>query len=282
MSRGFILLQFHLKSIIYAAMWRLSVRSARLRHRQNHLEYPALARISIARVHISIAWLPNLFTTAALFAGFYSITESLAGDYATAAAAILCAAILDGLDGRIARMTHTESEFGSQYDSLSDMTAFGIAPAVLIYLWTLQSWGGVGIACAFVYVAGAAMRLARFNATLKTADKRVFLGLPSPAAAAIIGELFWFYESFTIVGHASSVAASGAVLTGLLMVSNFRYPSFKRLSLRRGSTLVVVTVTSVVLFAAFAGPVVAVGAVCIAYGLSGPFRALRRQIRAAI
>ena len=133
--------------------------------------------------------LPNLFTTGALFSGFYAITSAIGGFYETAAIAIFVAMILDGLDGRVARLTNTQSEFGAQYDSLSDMVAFGVAPALVMYLWAFGSLGKLGLFAAFVHTAGAALRLARFNTQIETADKRYFQGLASPAAAALLSGL---------------------------------------------------------------------------------------------
>lgn len=136
--------------------------------------------------------LPNLFTTGALFAGFYAITSAMNGRFETAVIAIFAAMILDGLDGRVARLTNTQSEFGVQYDSLSDMVSFGLAPALVMYIWALASMGRAGMFAAFVHTAGGALRLARFNAQVGTADKRYFQGLPSPAAAAILAGFIWF------------------------------------------------------------------------------------------
>ncbi|HIJ31896.1 MAG TPA: CDP-diacylglycerol--serine O-phosphatidyltransferase, partial [Gammaproteobacteria bacterium] len=135
--------------------------------------------------------LPNLFTTAALFAGFYAIISAINGLFANAAAAIFVAMVLDGLDGRVARMTNTESEFGAQYDSLSDMLSFGMAPALVVYLWGLTTLGKFGWLAAFIYTAGAALRLARFNTQVGISDKRYFQGLPSPASAAVIAGMVW-------------------------------------------------------------------------------------------
>jgi CDP-diacylglycerol--serine O-phosphatidyltransferase len=130
--------------------------------------------------------LPNLFTTGALFSGFYAITSAMNAHYDISVVAIFVAMILDGLDGRVARLTNTQSEFGAQYDSLSDMLSFAVAPALVMYLWAFSTLGKVGLFAAFVHTAGGALRLARFNTQLTSADKRYFQGLPSPAAAAIL------------------------------------------------------------------------------------------------
>ena len=130
--------------------------------------------------------LPNLFTTAALFSGFYAIVAAMNDRFEAAAVAVFVAMVMDGLDGRVARLTHTQSDFGAEYDSLSDMVAFGLAPALVVYVWSLSNLGKMGWLAAFVYTAGTALRLARFNTQLGTVDKRYFQGLPSPSAAAIV------------------------------------------------------------------------------------------------
>src|SRR3954449_13070916 len=138
--------------------------------------------------------LPNLFTTAALFAGFYAIVQAMNQQFEQAAVAIFVAMVLDGLDGRVARLTRTQSAFGAEYDSLSDMVSFGAAPALIVYEWALKGMGNLGWIAAFVYVAGAALRLARFNVMLDVADKRWFTGIPSPAAAALVAGLVWIVD----------------------------------------------------------------------------------------
>jgi CDP-diacylglycerol--serine O-phosphatidyltransferase len=177
--------------------------------------------------------LPNLFTTAALFAGFYAIVSAMNDRFEHAAVAIFVAMILDGLDGRVARMTNTQSEFGAEYDSLSDMVSFGLAPSLVMYQWALQGMGKLGWIAAFIYAAGAALRLARFNTQIGIADKRFFQGLASPAAAAIVTGMVWVGFDNHVQG--SDVRWFAFVLTvaaGLLMVSNFRYYSFKDINLR--------------------------------------------------
>jgi len=181
--------------------------------------------------------LPNLFTTAALFAGFYAIISAINGLFANAAAAIFVAMVLDGLDGRVARMTNTESEFGAQYDSLSDMLSFGMAPALVVYLWGLSTLGKYGWLAAFIYTAAAALRLARFNTQVGIADKRYFQGLPSPASAAVVAGLVWVavehgYSGDNLTTQFRVVAAFLTALAGVLMVSNVRYHSFKDLNLK--------------------------------------------------
>ena len=184
--------------------------------------------------------LPNLFTTAALFAGFYAVVQALDGQFQTAAVAIFAAIVLDGLDGRIARLTHTQSEFGAQYDSLADMVSFGVAPAVLSYTWALQPLGKIGWIVAFLYCAGAALRLARFNTNLGVIDKRYFQGLPSPAAAALVAGFAWVAHDLGWTG--AELRWPAALLTafaGISMVTNILYWSGKSIDLRRSFPFVV-------------------------------------------
>jgi CDP-diacylglycerol--serine O-phosphatidyltransferase len=178
--------------------------------------------------------LPNLFTTAALFAGFYAIVQAMNGRFEHSAVAIFVAMVLDGLDGRIARLTHAQSAFGAEYDSLSDMVSFGAAPALVIYEWALKGMGKLGWIAAFIYCAGAALRLARFNTTLDVVDKRFFQGLPSPAAAALVGGLVWVMHDAQVRGEDIRWLAWGlTVFAGLTMVSNVRFYSGKDINLRR-------------------------------------------------
>src|SRR5262244_2662745 len=142
--------------------------------------------------------LPNIFTTAALIVGFYAIVQAMNQNFENAAAAIFVAMVLDFIDGRVARMTHTQSAFGAEYDSLSDMVCFGAAPALVMYEWVLRDLGKLGWIAAFVYVAGAALRLARFNTLLEVADKRWFMGMPSPAAAALVAGMVWIVDDYNI------------------------------------------------------------------------------------
>jgi len=175
--------------------------------------------------------LPNLFTTSALFAGFYAITGAVNGHFEVAVMAIFIAMVLDGLDGRVARMTNTQSEFGAQYDSLADLVSFGIAPAAVAYAWGLSSLGKLGWMAAFVYATCGALRLARFNVQHNMADKRYFQGLASPAAAALVAGYIWVMEDYQISGMAAVYGLLVVTtLTGLLMVSNIRYHSFKELN----------------------------------------------------
>jgi CDP-diacylglycerol--serine O-phosphatidyltransferase len=187
--------------------------------------------------HRGIYLLPNLFTTGAMFAGFYAIIASIEGRFSEAAIAVFFAAVLDGMDGRVARMTNTQTEFGVQYDSLSDLVSFGLAPALVLYTWSLSAlkefgplWGKLGWAAAFVYAACAALRLARFNTQVGVADKRYFQGLASPAAAAVCMSFVWSVDKSGLPGSEFCfVTPVLAIVVGLLMVSRFRYFSFKSL-----------------------------------------------------
>jgi len=177
--------------------------------------------------------LPSIFTTFALFAGFYSIVASINGDYTLAAISIMVAMLWDTLDGRIARLTNTQSAFGAEYDSLADLVSFGIAPALLVYLWSLSDLGRIGWLAAFIYLTCAALRLARFNTQVGVADKRYFQGLSSPASAGVIASMIWLkfwnfeYLDFGVVSLSYYIGVSITILCGLLMVSNVRYFSFK-------------------------------------------------------
>lgn len=182
--------------------------------------------------HRGVYLLPNLFTTGALFGGFYAIVSAMNGNFTHAAIAIFVSMLLDGMDGRVARMTNTQSAFGEQYDSLADMVSFGVAPALVVFSWVLQDLGRWGWAAAFIYMACAALRLARFNTQIGVVDKKYFIGLASPAAASVIAGMVWVWST-TFPGSLWGIAvAMVTALTGLLMVSNFRYTSFKSLDFR--------------------------------------------------
>jgi CDP-diacylglycerol--serine O-phosphatidyltransferase len=175
-----------------------------------------------------------MLTTAALFAGFYAIVQAMNGHFEQSAVAIFIAMVMDGLDGRVARLTHTQSEFGAEYDSLSDMVSFGVAPALIVYVWALKDMGKWGWIAAFVYCAGAALRLARFNTQHEVADKNFFQGLPSPAAAALLAGLVWVMNDYHIPGADIHWWVWGVTLfAGLTMVSNLRYYSGKGINLRK-------------------------------------------------
>ena len=223
-----------------------------------------------------IYFLPNLFTTAALFAGFYAIVAGMHTHFEAAAVAIYVAMFLDGMDGRIARFTNTQSDFGVQYDSLSDMASFGLAPALVIYQWSLSGFGKLGWLAAFIYAAAAALRLARFNTQAASADKQFFQGLPSPLAAALIAGMIWFGVSQGIDDGSSVlfITFPVTILAGILMVSNIRYHSFKQFDLRdkipfvAGSLIVLVFV-----FIAIEPPLV-LFLISLIYAASGPILTL--------
>lgn len=178
--------------------------------------------------------LPNLFTTAALFCGFFSVVQAMKGAFELAAVAIFVAMVLDGLDGRVARLTRTQSAFGAEYDSLSDMVSFGVAPALVVYVWALKDMGRLGWIAAFIYCVGAALRLARFNTTLEVVDKRYFQGLPSPAAAALVAGLVWVAIDNDLAAHDLRwIACALVIFAGITMVTNVRFYSFKDINLRR-------------------------------------------------
>jgi len=219
--------------------------------------------------------LPNLITTAALFAGFYAIIAAMRGDFENAAAAIFFAMVLDGLDGRIARMTNTSSKFGAEYDSLADMVSFGVAPALVTFSWALGELGKFGWSAAFIYVACAALRLARFNTKIDSADKNYFTGLASPAAAAILASTVWVCHDLGWVGNdlPHELAVLVGILTatvGFLMIANFQYYSFKGIDLRRRVPFVVMIAVVLIFGLITLDPpsVLLVGS--LIYALSGP------------
>ncbi len=226
--------------------------------------------------------LPNMFTTAGLFAGFYAIVAAMGGRYEAAAIAIFIAMIMDGIDGRVARLTHTQSEFGVQYDSLSDMVCFGLAPALIMYEWSLQymvsiGWAKLGWLSAFVYTAGAALRLARFNAQIGTSEKNFFKGLPSPSAAAVMAGLVWIGADHDVAGgDVVYIALVITVLMGGLMVSNVRYYSFKELDFKNRVPFVGLLVVVLVYVFASIDPPKVLFAGFLLYALSGPVVTLAR------
>jgi CDP-diacylglycerol--serine O-phosphatidyltransferase len=216
--------------------------------------------------------LPNLFTTAALFAGFYAIVMAMNKVYDNAAVAIFIAMILDALDGRVARLTRTQSAFGAEYDSLSDMVCFGAAPALIMYEWALKGLGRFGWIAAFVYCAGAALRLARFNTNIEVVDKRFFQGLPSPAAAALIAGFLWLAIDNKIpVGEYGMpwVAACLTLYAGITMVSNVPFYSFKDINLRRSVPFAVILLIVLGFVLVISDPPIVLFLLFVAYGLSG-------------
>lgn len=214
--------------------------------------------------------LPNLFTTAALFFGFYAIVSAMDNRFEPAAIAIFIAMLLDGLDGRIARLTNTQSDFGAEYDSLSDMVSFGVAPALVMYEWALLSMGKLGWLAAFIYTAGAALRLARFNTQLATADKNYFQGLPSPSAAAIVAGMVWVGENYLPMDK--TVAMFCVIITiwaGVLMVSNFRYYSFKGINWKGKVPFVVMLMIVLVIVLVSSNPPILLFIGFLIYSVSG-------------
>ncbi|WP_210396992.1 CDP-diacylglycerol--serine O-phosphatidyltransferase [Motiliproteus sediminis] len=239
-------------------------------HPQSQADKPRRSR--------GIYLLPNLFTTAALFSGFYAIIAAMNGSFEKAAVAIFVSMVLDGLDGRVARMTNTQSEFGAQYDSLADMVSFGVAPALVTFSWALGTLGKVGWVAAFIYVAGAALRLARFNTQIGSVDKRFFVGLPSPAAAATLAGMVWVGTEMEVVTHNYAILAAVLVAgSGLLMVSNVYYHSFKEIDLK-GKVPFVSLLAVVMVFAVVSiDPATLLWLTFLVYAASGPVQALLRR-----
>lgn len=216
--------------------------------------------------------LPNLFTTAALFAGFYAIVMAMNQRFDNAAIAIFIAMFFDAVDGRVARLTRTQSEFGAEYDSLSDMVCFGAAPALVMYEWALKDLGRFGWIAAFVYCAGAALRLARFNTNIDVVDKRFFQGLPSPAAAALVTGFLWLAIDNKIPVDAYGMPWVAAFLTlyaGITMVSNVPFYSFKDINLRRSVPFAVVLLVVMAFALISFDPPIVLFLLFVAYGMSG-------------
>lgn len=233
-------------------------------------EHPDHARPRRKGIYV----LPNAITLAALFAGFYAIVMAMAGRFETAAIGIFCAAVLDSLDGRVARMTNAQSAFGEQMDSLSDMVSFGAAPALIVYEWVLKDLGKPGWIPAFVYIAGAALRLARFNTNIGVVDKRFFQGLPSPAAAALVMGYIWVVEttSLTAIVGAPAIVWSAYAITlyaGLTMVTNAPFYSFKVVGAKQTVPFAVIVAMALGIAVISQDPPLALFALFCAYGVSG-------------
>jgi len=215
--------------------------------------------------------LPNLFTTASLFSGFYSMIASMKGLFEVAAIAILVAAVLDALDGRIARMTNTTSKFGAEYDSLADLVSFGVAPALLAYTWSLQDFGRWGWVAAFLFITCGALRLARFNIQIGIIDSRVFNGLPIPGAAAVVATGVLIYYKLGGVGHFNHVLVLISVLVlSLFMVSNIKYYSFKDLNFFAKKPFMSFVLIICILVVVIAEPQIMIFTFIAGYSLSGP------------
>lgn len=236
--------------------------------RRPHLEEGVPARPSLRRR--SIYLLPNAFTTAGLFCGFYAIVMAMGEKFDQAAIAIFAAMVLDAIDGRVARLTNTQSEFGAQYDSLADMVSFGAAPALVVYVWSLQGLGKWGWPAAFVYCAGAALRLARFNTNIGVVDKRFFQGLPSPAAAALVTGFIWLMHDLQFAGaDLKAAAALITVYAGITMVTNVPFYSFKDVNFRKSVPFIAIFLIVLVLVAVSSDPPKVLFGLFVLYGLSG-------------
>lgn len=220
--------------------------------------------------------LPNLFTTSALFGGFYAIIAAIDGRYEAAAIAMFVAMVLDGMDGRIARMTNTQSDFGVQYDSLSDLISFGLAPALVMYQWSLYGLGKIGWLAAFIYAAATALRLARFNTQAATEDKQFFQGLPSPAAAALLAGFIWLGDANDLYDGTNLLWLTFplTIAAGTLMVSNIRYHSFKQFDLKGRVPFMTILVLVLILVLIALRPSVVLFLMAFIYALSGPIMTL--------
>jgi len=238
-------------------------------HDGNEADIPEGDGLVVRKRRKGIYILPNLFTLAALFGGFYAIVMAINGRFVLAAFGVFCAMVLDSLDGRVARMTNTQSAFGEQMDSLSDMVSFGAAPALIAYVWALQGLGRWGWVAAFVYCACAALRLARFNVNTGVVDKRYFQGLPSPAAAALVASFIWVVTDLGV--HGPSVAwpmFAVALYAGLSMVTNVPFYSFKDLS-KKSVPFVVLVLIALTIAAINIDPPKVLFTLFVIYGLSG-------------
>lgn len=224
--------------------------------------------------------LPNLFTTAAMFSGYYAVLASMSGYFEKASIAVFLALILDGLDGRVARLTNTQSQFGAQYDSMSDLIAFGVAPSVLVYNWGLMGLGKAGWMASFIFAACTALRLARFNVDSDGEDKRFFTGLASPSAAALVTSLIWlFYDLGVSGGGAQAVVLGTTVIAGALMVGNVKYYSFKKVDFKGRVPFGFIVLLLVVFAIIFIDPPKVLFAIFLAYTISGPVWAFKRRIK---
>ena len=222
--------------------------------------------------------LPNLFTLAALFGGFYAVVMAMNGRFDLAATGVFCAMVLDSLDGRVARMTNTQSAFGEQMDSLSDMVSFGAAPALIAYEWSLRGLGRWGWIAAFVYCACAALRLARFNVNTSVVDKRFFQGLPSPAAAALVAGFIWLVTEMGVRGEdvlglswnqVTWITFVVTLYAGLTMVTNVPFYSFKDVQMKKSVPFVVIVLIALVIAIINIHPPIVLFSVFVIYGLSG-------------
>lgn len=230
--------------------------------------------------------LPNLFTTGGLFAGFYAVIAAMRGDFESASIAVLAALLLDGLDGRVARMTNTQSKFGAEYDSLADMVSFGVAPALVMFSFALGDLGKFGWSAAFIYVACAALRLARFNTQIDTADKNFFTGLASPSAACLIVSAVWVCSDLGWVGadlprELIIVLAGLTAISGILMIANFPYYSFKGIDFHGRVPFVVMILVVLVFGLVTLDPPLVLLIASLCYAISGPVMLIVKRKKAA-
>jgi CDP-diacylglycerol---serine O-phosphatidyltransferase len=236
--------------------------------------------------------LPNLFTSAALFSGFYAIVSAMNFKYEQAAIAIFIAMVMDGLDGRVARMTNTQSAFGAEYDSLSDMVSFGVAPALIVYVWALKPLGKIGWIAAFIYCACAALRLARFNTKLEDPfqDKRFFQGLPSPAAAALLAGFVWVSYEYGITGREIFFGAIKmqwlawglTVFAAGSMVSDLSFYSGKDINLKKSVPFVAILAIMLAFVLISYSPPELLFAIFLVYGLSGYYFWFRSKLKRGV
>ena len=239
-------------------------------HDGNESDFAELDASVVKKRRKGIYILPNLFTLAALFGGFFAIVMAINGRFDLAAVGIFCAMVLDSLDGRVARMTNTQSAFGEQMDSLSDMVSFGAAPAIISYVWALKGLGRWGWIAAFVYCACAALRLARFNVNTAVVDKRYFQGLPSPAAAALIAGFIWLMTDLGVPGPSMAWQMFAlALYAGLTMVTNVPFYSFKDLHMKKSVPFAVIVLIALVIAVINIDPPTVVFSVFVVYGFSG-------------
>jgi CDP-diacylglycerol---serine O-phosphatidyltransferase len=247
---------------------------------QDDLHYPNTSKgepadeAQVHHRHKSIYLLPNAFTTAALFCAFFAIVKAMSGDFAFAAILIFFSMVLDGMDGRVARLTNTQSAFGEQYDSLADMVSFGVAPALIMFQWQLKDFGTgrLGLIVAFVYCVCAALRLARFNTNIAVVDKRFFQGLPSPSAAALVAGFVWLVSENRLDVQDSVlpwVALAVTLFAGLSMITTLPYYSGKAMDVRHSVSFPKLLVALAVGLAVVSNPPLTLFALFVAYALSG-------------
>jgi CDP-diacylglycerol--serine O-phosphatidyltransferase len=228
--------------------------------------------MTVKKAKRGVYLLPNVLTTFGLFAGFFAIILASKGQYADAAIAIFVAMLFDGLDGRVARLTNTQSSFGEQYDSMADMLSFCVAPALLVYFWQFSDLGKIGWLGAFVYTAAGALRLARFNTQIGVEDKRYFQGLPSPAAAALVAGMVWTKQSIGVTEYDQYLTLVSWVIlvgAGVLMVSNIRYYSFKEINLKGRASFKLLLIATLIIIVTTLWPSAILFVFFLAYAVSG-------------